>query len=426
MGIHYTGKLMKLNLSKFENTPPEIVFEWKDAETTAEGWVVINSLRGGAAGGPTRMRKKLNKNEVETMAKTMEVRFTVSGPSIGGACSGINFDPADPRKKAVLERWYRAVTPLLKYYYGTGGDINVSEVEEIIPITAGLGVQDPQEGVFAGHYNSTEEEKRVRIQQLRRGMAKVLTDERYSPSLEKGYTIEDMSTGFSVAQSVKAYYDKWGGDIQKKRAVIQGWGSVGAAAGFFLSQMGVKIVGIVSHEGGVINKDGFSFEEVRALVANKEGNKLVAKNHLPFYMANQKIWDLEFEIFVPAAASRLIIKDQIDLMIASRIEVFPCAAHVPFFDPEIFLGPIGIYADEKFSVIPDFIANCGRARASTYFMEHSIPDTDEAVFDDIAATVNKALSKTYALNPYRTGIAQASFELALKQLVDQPGTVTVV
>jgi glutamate dehydrogenase/leucine dehydrogenase len=30
----------------------------------------------------------------------MEVKFTVSGPAIGGAKSGINFDPNDPRKKA--------------------------------------------------------------------------------------------------------------------------------------------------------------------------------------------------------------------------------------------------------------------------------------------------------------------------------------
>ena len=114
-------------LAKFENKRPEIVFEWKDAETEAEGWVVINSLRGGAAGGGTRMRKGLDKREVESLAKTMEVKFTVSGPAIGGAKSGINFDPQDPRKRGVLERWYRAVFPLLKYYYGTGGDLNVDE-----------------------------------------------------------------------------------------------------------------------------------------------------------------------------------------------------------------------------------------------------------------------------------------------------------
>jgi len=76
-------------LKKFENKSPEIVFEWKDSETEAEGWVVINSLRGGAAGGGTRMRKGLDKREVESLAKTMEVKFTVSGPAIGGAKSAL-------------------------------------------------------------------------------------------------------------------------------------------------------------------------------------------------------------------------------------------------------------------------------------------------------------------------------------------------
>jgi len=43
-------------LAKFENKRPEIVFEWKDAETEAEGWVVINSRRGGAAAVPAYAR----------------------------------------------------------------------------------------------------------------------------------------------------------------------------------------------------------------------------------------------------------------------------------------------------------------------------------------------------------------------------------
>ena len=38
-------------LKKFENKKPEIVFEWQDEYTNAKGWLVINSLRGGAAAG---------------------------------------------------------------------------------------------------------------------------------------------------------------------------------------------------------------------------------------------------------------------------------------------------------------------------------------------------------------------------------------
>jgi len=161
---------MKELLKLYENKPAEIVFHWQDSETMAEGWVVINSLRGGAAGGGTRMREGLNENEVLSLAKTMEIKFTVAGPAIGGAKSGINFNPNDPRKKEVLQRWYKAIKPLLKNYYGTGGDLNVDEIHEVIPITKKLGIEHPQEGVLMGHFAPDAESKKQKIKQLQEGV----------------------------------------------------------------------------------------------------------------------------------------------------------------------------------------------------------------------------------------------------------------
>lgn len=408
---------MRALLEKFEKKRPEIVFEWKDSETTAEGWVVINSLRGGAAGGGTRMRMGLDRHEVESLAKTMEIKFTVSGPPIGGAKSGINFDPNDPRKEAVLHRWYAAVMPLLKYYYGTGGDLNVDEINEVIPHTEDVGIWHPQEGVFTGHYKPTEPQKVNRIGQLRQGVIKLIENKIYTPSLQKKYTVADMCTGFGVAEAVRHYYDLWGGSISGKRAVVQGWGNVGAAAGFYLSQMGVTIVGILTREGGLINQRGFTQEEINNLVVTRDGNKLITDDLLPFEVVNQKIWDLEFEIFIPAAASRLVTKDQVDRMILSGVEVFSCGANVPFADPEIFFGSTGLYADEKISVIPDFIANCGMARVFAYFMEKEVEMIDEAIFSDISDTIKKALEKTRQISQSKTKVAQTSFEIALKQLI---------
>jgi glutamate dehydrogenase/leucine dehydrogenase len=408
---------MKDLLEKFENKRPEIVFEWKDSETEAEGWVVINSLRGGAAGGGTRMRVGLDKREVESLAKTMEIKFTVSGPPIGGAKSGINFDPNDPRKEGVLHRWYAAVMPMLKYYYGTGGDLNVDEIHEVIPHTEDVGIWHPQEGVFTGHYKPTEPQKVNRIGQLRQGVIKLIEDEKYTPSMQKKYTVADMCTGFGVAEAVKHYYNLWGGKLEGKRVVVQGWGNVGAAAGFYLSQMGAKVVGILTREGGVINQAGFSHEQICELVVNRKGNKLVTEELLPFEIVNQKIWDLTYEVFIPAAASRLVTKDQIDRMIDSGIEVFSCGANVPFADKEIFFGSTGLYADEKISVIPDFIANCGMARVFAYFMEREVSMTDEAIFTDISQTILLALEKIRKVSLAKTKLAQTSFEIALKQLV---------
>ena len=372
---------MKELLQKFENKDPEIVFNWKDPETSAEGWTVINSLRGGAAGGGTRMRKGLDMNEVLSLAKTMEIKFTVSGPAIGGAKSGINFDPNDPRKKGVLERWYKAVSPLLKSYYGTGGDLNVDEIHEVIPITEESGVWHPQEGVFNGHFKPTEADKINRIGQLRQGVIKVIENKEYSPDVSKKYTIADMITGFGVAEAVKHFYDIYGGSVVGKRAVVQGFGNVGAAAAFYLAQMGAKVVGIIDIAGGLINEDGFSFEEITDLFLDKTGNTLNAKNLIPFDEINEKVWTLQTEIFAPCAASRLITKNQIDTMISSGLEVISCGANVPFADKEIFFGSIMEFTDSKVSLIPDFISNCGMARVFAYFMERRVQMTDDAIFN---------------------------------------------
>lgn len=404
-------------LKKFENKKPEVTFEWSDSESEAEGWVVINSLRGGAAGGGTRMRKGLDKREVESLAKTMEVKFTVSGPAIGGAKSGINFDPKDPRKAEVLKRWYKAVTPLLKNYYGTGGDLNVDEIHEVIPITESYGIWHPQEGIVNGHFHATEPEKIRKIGQLRQGVSKVLEDPLYTPNGPKKYTVADMITGYGVAEAVHHYYKIWGGDIKGKRAVIQGWGNVGAAAACFLAVEGVKIVGIIDKDGGVINEDGFSLDEVRELFIAREGNTLVAPNFMPFDEINEKVWDLKSEIFIPAAASRLITKDQAERMVAAGLEVISCGANVPFADPEIFFGPIGLWTDERVSLIPDFIANCGMARVFAYLMSESAEVTDQAIFSDVSETIAKAMKISFESNSSKTKIAQNSFKIALEQLV---------
>ena len=404
-------------LKKFEEKQPEVVFEWKDAETDAEGWLVINSIRNGSAGGGTRMRKGCDKREVESLAKTMEVKFSVSGPPIGGAKSGINFDPSDPRKLQVLERWFKAVKPLLKSYYGTGGDLNVDEIHDVIPITEKLGILHPQEGTAVGHFQDGDQNIAKRIKNLQQGVSLVLKNESLSPDMKRNYKVADMITGYGVAYAVKHYYELWGGEINTKRAIIQGWGNVAAAAGFYLSQMGVKIVGIIDRVGGVINENGFTFDEIKNLFNTRNGNALNAPNMLSPEEINKKIWNLKAEIFIPGAASRLVTQQQAESLINAGLEVISCGANVPFADKEIFFGPIGKFCDDKISVIPDFIANCGMARVFAYLHNANAVIDDTLIFDDASNTIKKALQDVHSINKGKTGITSAGFEIALKKLM---------
>ena len=409
---------MKDLLKKFENKTPEIIFQWQDSETEAKGWVVINSLRGGAAGGGTRMRIGLDQHEVTSLAKTMEVKFTVSGPPIGGAKSGINFDPNDPRKKEVLKRWYAAVTPLLKHYYGTGGDLNIDEIKEVIPITEDCGVWHPQEGVFNGHYQPRESQKINRIGQLRQGVLKTIESGKFTPNIERKFVIADMITGYGVSESVKHYYKIYGGNLKYKRVIVQGWGNVGSAAAYYIAQEDAKIVGIIDRDGGLINEKGFSFEEIKELFLSKKGNAINGKNMLSYQEINERIWDLKSEIFLPCAASRLITKDQVERMLKSGVEVIAPGANVPFADKEIFFGPISDYTDQNTSLIPDFISNCGMARVFAYLMGNDLEEMeDESIFKDTSDTIKNALKNVYDKNSNSKNISKTAFEIALKQLI---------
>ena len=245
----------------------------------------------------------------------------------------------------------------------------------------------------------------------------MLENQHFSPDVSRKYTVADMITGYGVAEAAKHFYDIYGGSIEGKRAVIQGFGNVGSAAAYYLAQQGAKIVGIIDAAGGLINEEGFSFEEIKDLFLNKNGNKLQADNLIHFDEVNEKIWNIKTEIFAPCAASRLVQKEQIDAMINAGLEVISCGANVTFADKEIFFGSIMEHTDERVSVIPDFISNCGMARVFAYFMERRVQMTDEAIFSDTSQTIRDAIQNTYNHNSSNKNISRTAFEIALQQLI---------
>jgi glutamate dehydrogenase (NAD(P)+) len=401
-------------LQAFEGQAPEIVFEWNDANSGAKGWAVLNSLRGGAAGGGTRMRKGLDRREVESLAKTMEIKFTVSGPPIGGAKSGIDFDPADPRKEEVLRRWYKALDPLLKNYYGTGGDLNVDEIHEVIPYTLVNDLQHPQQGVVQGHFGRSLRE--MRIAQLREGVSLPVHDRELSPqhplAPQSTYTVADLITGWGVAESILSYYAcKAGATLHEhgqgswilqghpafvdRKVLIQGWGNVAATTAYYLCYAGMRIQGILDREYGWLARDGEPMNLTQCLVMLQKrlGNAMNPEQEgvEPYSQIEGEFWQQKADVFVPAAASRLIALDQINSLMDNGLELVSSGANVPFADPEIFMGPISRAVDRRIALIPDFVANCGMARVFGYLMQENIPVSAQAIFRDVATVVRNAV-----------------------------------
>ena len=199
--------------------------------------------------------------------------------------------------------------------------------------------------------------------------------------------------------------------------IIQGWGNVAGASAFYLSQYGAKIVGIIDKNGGLIKENGFSLDEIIKLIEKRSYNTLESNEILPFDEVNEKIWNLKVDIFVPAAASRLIHYNQLDTMIKNGLELISSGANVPFADDEIFMGKIAKYADQNISVIPDFIANCGMARVFAYLMEENAEISDIEIFNDTSETIKNAIKKVYEQNKSKYKISENALKIALNKLV---------
>nr|HMT30772.1 amino acid dehydrogenase [Bacteroidia bacterium] len=161
---------------------------------------------------------------------------------------------------------------------------------------------------------------------------------------------------------------------------------------------------------------GFTHEEITQLFLNRDGNQLKADNMIPAGEINKTIWNSGAEIFIPAAASRLVNRDQVDELIKGGLEVISCGANVPFDDPEIFFGPTGTYTDLQVSLIPDFISNCGMARVFAFLITGEKEVNDKNIFEDVSSTIENAIREVHEIHPFKTRIAETSFTIALEKL----------
>ena len=91
-----------------------------------------------------------------------------------------------------------------------------------------------------------------------------------------------MITGWGVAEAVRHYYEIYGGFMNNKLAIIQGWGNVAAAAAFYLTKYGVRIGGIIDRNGGILDPKGLGHDEIVALFLSRDGNALNAPNMMSF------------------------------------------------------------------------------------------------------------------------------------------------
>lgn len=398
---------------RYLSTPPETVIEWHDAPTGARGWLVLNSLRGGAAGGGTRMRPGVTREEVTYLAKAMELKFAFSGPPIGGGKSGIAFDASDPRRTQVLRRWFRSVRPYLAECYGTGGDVNVDEQRDVVPLCRELGLAHPQQGVVVGHLRARGSDVERTFLNLRRGLALALDD----PALARAtqtLTVSDMITGFGVARAAARVVDAGPRGLEGVRVVLEGFGNVGAAAALYLARAGARLVGIADAEGCLVSTVGLELEAVTDLLVRRTGRTLPDHPLRRRGSVPHAVDQVDADLMVPAAISGSLDLRRLEALAERGVRWIVCGANHPF--RESFLGDTATeeWADGRFSIVPDVVGSMGMARAFAHLMAGG-PSRHP---DDIFAAVGTVMDDTLRQVVRRAGgtgpgLLAAAVDLAL-------------
>lgn len=398
--------------SEFLRKPPELTFSWHDAPTGARAWLVINSLRGGAAGGGTRMRAGCDPREVVYLAKAMELKFAISGPAIGGAKNGIDFDPNDPRKLEVLERWYEAIAPYLRERYGTGGDLGIDEITDVIPTFNKLGLRHPQEGVVRGHISPAAETFDRILRRLDDGVAAPAED----PGL--GFTVADVVTGFGVAHAIAHYYKQTEQELSAARVLLEGFGNVGAACALYLARAGARVVAIRDAQKALIAPDGLTPHDVEQLISARQGKLLPNEDiRVVHTRVAERFFNTPADVFVCAAISGSIDESTITQLGAIGVRTIACGANQPFAETKMGSTRVAQYADQRFAILPDILANLGMARTFSYLMEPDARPEAPSALSAVRSTITDTLDEVLHRNARGdAGLLATTLGLALDRV----------
>jgi glutamate dehydrogenase (NAD(P)+) len=314
---------------------PMLRVEWTDPVTSRKGYLVIDRLVGGIAGGGTRVRAGLTLTEIERLARTMSYKCGAMNLASGGAKGGIDCDPHSPEMRDMLTRFVTAMTPLLDTYWATAEDLGITQSElDSVFQDVGLGMS-----VHAALKKIGDED--AAMDRVVRGLAVDV----------EGIGLADVIGGYGVAEAAVAAMPQLGLTAGSTRAVVQGFGSMGGASARYLGRLGVKVVGVIDGNGCIVNPDGL---DVEALLSARNELGEVDRSALREADSTLPLADwlsIPAEIIVPAAVPDCIRADNCDQVTARLIVE---AANIPTTEEaQARLHERGVV------VIPDFVANSG-------------------------------------------------------------------
>lgn len=335
---------------------PYLRLHWEDEATGARGYLVVDTLVGGLATGGTRMRAGCTMREVEDLARGMTRKTATFDLPIGGAKGGIDFDPKDPRALDVLTRFFQAMHPFLDRHWVTAEDLGVTQ-QLIDEVFARLGMRQSYHAAIERSTNCVATTERIY-----RGLN----------SQVPGGLLGDVIGGYGVAQACLAAASVRGWDIERTSVAVQGVGTMGGGAAWYLHEAGMRVVALADAAGTLYDPAGL---DVPALLQTRDRYGEIDRDAVPARvqrLGRDEILGMDVDVLVPAAVSYAITADNCARVTAPVIVEAANAATTA--DAELDLTARGIV------VVPDFVANAGAVAWAWWLILGEVDERAETSF----------------------------------------------
>lgn len=342
-----------------------------------------NGVRGPYKGG-IRYHQDVDRDEVLALATLMSWKTAIVDIPFGGAKGGIQVDPSkmSPKELQSLTRGF------------------MSKIDLIV---------GPHRDIPAPDVNTDEKVMAWMMDEYGKKHG-------YTPAIVTGKPVtlggslgRKEATGRGVVETIKEACKRYGIELSKSTAVIQGFGNVGSFTAKFLHELGCKVLAVTDINGGYYDKKGL---DIKGLLEYAAEHRTIAGWNRAEHITNDQVFQTKCDILVPAALGGVFTAET-----ARKVE---CRLIAEGANNPTTKEADRIFEENKIPVIPDILCNAGGVTVSYFEWAQNLQQYRwelDRVNEELGKVMSRAFSEVYQLSQkHRTSLRTAAYMVAIDRV----------
>ncbi|MEY9892539.1 adenylosuccinate lyase/glutamate dehydrogenase/leucine dehydrogenase [Catenulispora sp. MAP5-51] len=368
------------------------ILEYRDPVENCPGFLVYDRTDCRLAAGGCRLSPGLSVDTLRELAARMTLKQRVLGLNVDGAKCGLAYDPAGPRRDAVLRRFLTFLAEELRTRFSMGADMG-TRFETLDRLAAAVGAGSAKSAVRTAQY-LTEEDFRARMAVLAAPVGPL--------------SVGDRRAGHALAFAALTAADLEGLRRDRMTVSIQGFGNLGRPAALALAEAGVRITAIADEHGCRVAGAGL---DVAAMLARDISCPVPELPGGGRVLPREAVLDLPADVLILAGCADAVPAARAGELSAAVVAV---GANCGLSEQaETALTRRGV------TVVPDFIGGVGgSASMEALFGPRATPEPRE-VLDGVAGIMRELVGDVLAgARERRLPTRQVALDMAQASMVD--------